>query len=353
MLKKAIVIFLIIFGLVALWVSTSTTTMEYLHYYRRGDAWWNSNNCKHGNLVGMAYLDFVAQYNTTWEATHKSYSKRNGDEKAVLYLFGDSYSWPLRDSDFANIAAYHFTNRYQGGRYRLDTSKTNILVIEVAERMLLEYFSSVKMKDEFTTNKEGKEVMGAKNNNLEVLSSRHGSFTGIGSLFNPRINQNLEYNLFNYNFLSIMFKVKATFNYYLFNRASGDVVISEDRNYLFDKGSVSLNSSSGAYTPIAMQTINEVVKNLNFLYNYYRKAGFNEVYFSIIPSTPSIVQPSGYNQLIPRIQNNPYLRVKILDIYNELNQPGEDYFCHGDTHWNYKGEQKWLELVNKQLMKVR
>lgn len=353
MLKNLIVIFLIVFGLATLWVSTSTTTMEYLSYNRRGDAWWNTNSWKHGNLVGMAYLDFVGQFHTPKDVAHKSYARRRGDEKAVLYLFGDSYSWPLRDSDFANIASFHFTNRYQGGKYTLDTAMKNILVIEVAERLVLDYFSSVKMKDEFSANKESKEVITGLTKNTEMTVCSLVSIADISKLFNKRINQNLEYNLFNYNFLSVIFKLKAIFNYYLFNRASGDVVISEDRKYLFDKGSVSLSSSSGSYTPIAQETINDVVNNLNFLYNYYKKEGFNEVYYSIIPSTPSIVQPKGYNQLIPRIQNNPGLKVKVLDIYKVLSEQGQDYFCHGDTHWNYRGEQKWLDLVNEQLMKVR
>ena len=55
----------------------------------------------------------------------------------------------------------------------------------------------------------------------------------INDFFNKNMNQNLQYNLFNYNFVFPMFESKALLNFYLFNRASGDVVISKNKKYLF------------------------------------------------------------------------------------------------------------------------
>jgi hypothetical protein len=71
------------------------------------------------------------------------------------------------------------------------------------------------------------------------------------------------------------------------------------------------------------------------------------VYLSIIPNTASVVQPEGYNNLIPLIQTDPRLKIKVIDSYFMLGATPDSFFYRGDTHWNLHGKQKWVDKVNK------
>ena len=341
---------LILFGLLALALATSSDAMEYIWAKRRGDKWWNADSWLNGNLVGMAHLDFVKKFISPVMHPVAMPANNTGTKNAVLYLYGDSYAWGLKDIQFAGLAGYHYVNRYTGGRYRLDTTKKNILIIEIGERLVRDYFKDAHMIDEFRDSTGDVRNIGGV-----ALQHAQVNYAGLslpslqGLLFNKRISQNLERLLFNFNCIMPLFQSKAAINYYCFNRASGDVVISSDRNFLFDKGSIAAEGS-GAYAPVPDQEIEHIAANLNTIYRHFRTCGFREVYLSIIPSTPSVVAPDGYNKLIPRIQGARALEIKVIDAYTALNDAKGEYFFRGDTHWTEIGEQKWVNMVNEILM---
>src|ERR1019366_9750435 len=97
-----------------------------------------------------------------------------------------------------------------------------------------------------------------------------------------------------YNFIIPVFEYKAALNYYLFNRASGDVVISNDRDFLFLNETVSGTDIGSSYITIPDTEITHLVDNFNIIYDHYLANGFKEVYLSIIPNSATIVQPEGY-----------------------------------------------------------
>ncbi len=336
MVKTIISISLIILGIAALGGSTSRTAMDALAQARAADAWWGRYRAKHGNLVAMAYLDYVHKFHEP-QQPHR-YRKPATAPNTVLYLAGDSYTWSLPDTCFA-AGEYHFINRYAGGTYKLDSTKTNILVIEITEIAVRGYFSSDRLINDL------------RKNDQELAAEQpatHPHHAAIGNidfseLFNNRINQNLAFNLFNYQCVAPMYQSKALLNYYLFHRASGDVVLSHDGNYLFEKSN--LISPSDTMQP---QELDIVIGNLNKIYRHFRSTGFNEVYLALIPATPAIVQPHDYNNLIPAVQYHPRLEMNIIDAHRLL-RSSPQYFCHGDTHWNNEGEQKWLDLLNEML----
>ena len=174
---------------------------------------------------------------------------------------------------------------------------------------------------------------------------------GIDDLFNAHINQNLEYHLFNYNFMIFPRQAKAALNYILFSRASGDVVISDDGSYLFFKPTVAQNGRCSSYSRLLKSETDSIVASLDTLYDRYKQAGFAEVYFSPIPNAATILQPEGYNNLIPAIQNDPKMKMPVIDIYDVFKAykaPGALYRA-GDTHWSNTGTQMWLQLVNTML----
>lgn len=172
----------------------------------------------------------------------------------------------------------------------------------------------------------------------------------INDLFNKYINQNLQCNLFNYNFVMPMFEAKAALNYYLFNRASGDVIISKDRNFLFLKETVTYTDEGSSYSRFADNDITKLIDNINTIYEHYRQNGFNEVYLSVIPNSATIMQPGEYNNLIPTIQNDPRLKMKVIDAYTAFKNAKEVLYLPGDTHWNNRGRQMWLDMVNEKIV---
>lgn len=349
MLKRFAAYFFIVFGLAALAGSTSRRFMQFISETRDGDKWWCAYPCLHGDLVSMSYLDFVPQFNPVQAKEYLKRANHTGTKKTVLVIHGDSNTWHLADSNFADVSKLYYINRTNGGYYHIDTAPDNILVIEVGERYLRSYFEGLSIFDEI------KDTGGSKPLSLVSIKSPAKQASLIPGIkpdyfFNEYINQNLQCNLFNYNFIMPMFEYKAALNYYLFNRASGDVVISNDRKFLFLKETVTTTDQGSSYSPVSNEEIAKIVSTLNTIYDHYKQAGFREVYFSVIPNTATIVQPEGYNGLIPRLQGNPALRMKIIDIYSDFKNSKDIFYFTGDTHWNMKGKQMWVDKINEQLI---
>ncbi len=352
MLRRIARYFFIVFGLVVLWASTSRNAMKYLTDARDNNSWWGIYQCLNGDLVSMAYLDFVDRFIEANPRTfnHPSFS---GERKTILYMDGDSFTWHLHDSDIIGLDSFCYFQRNHGLKYHLDTSKRNVLVIEVSERYLQSYFTGLQMFNEvLDTSARKRDVAGI------YLTSINSSYTAsllpsvsADDFFNKYINQNLQCNLFNYNFIMPMFETKAALNYYIFNRASGDVVISNDRNFLFFRETVSKTDMGSSYYPVSTADAAHIVDVLNGIYEHYKVAGFAEVYFSVIPNSATIMQPEGYNQLIPMVQNDTRLRMKLIDAYSVFKQSHDVYYLPGDTHWNHKGKQLWLDMLNARLVR--
>jgi hypothetical protein len=350
MFKRIARDFLILFGIAALYCSTSRTFMQYVWAKRDGLKWWNTYPMKHGDLVSMSYLDFVPRFNPPPDRSPFKHTKYRGPKNTVVYLHGDSYTWQVRDSNLATVCAYHYISRYAGGYYKIEPAKRNILIIEIAERMFRGYFNTTKMVDEV---KDSASQTGKVTVRYTAVPEVHYAslITGLAldSLFNKNINQNLQCNLFNYNFIIPMFEYKAALNYYLFNRASGDVVISNDRTFLFLNETVNREMTS-SYGPLSGDDVKRMVGNLNAIYEHFKSKGFTEVYLTIIPNSATIMQPEGYNNLIPLVYHHPDLKMKYIDVYTAYRQAPTGLYLPGDTHWTKKGFEKWVAVVNDTLV---
>ncbi len=354
MLKKILSYIFIIIGLFFLWASTSRNAMQYISQKRDNNEWWGSYQCLKGDLVSMAYLDIVKRFNPLPENENANRAAYNVPKSTILYLHGDSYSRHLSDSDFAGVRKYIPIDRNHGINYHLDTANKNILLIEISERYFRLYFSGLQILDEVCDSVIKKKTIAWSQDN-EYPAITEASILpkiGVSDLFNKYINQNLQCNLFNYNFMMPLFESKAALNYYVFNRASGDVVISNDHNYLFLKETVTKTGINSSFSPLQDDEINKLVHNLNTAYDHYKSTGFKEVYLSIIPNSATILQPAGYNNLIPLLQSNPGLKIKIIDIYTVFKKTYESVYLPGDTHWNNKGRQLWLKTVNEKLLQL-
>jgi hypothetical protein len=337
---------LIAAGIVILCSSTSQAVMRFLTARRDNDTWWGTFQSRNGNLASMAHLDFLEKFHTPQIKEHIKKAGTNRPKKTSLLLFGDSYTWSLRDTNFEGLSSFRFINCFVGGYFVHDDRARNIMIIAIGEARIREYFESDQMiHDVYDSAKKKNDITGIYLPQHFVI--REASFIHFPDvLYNKYINQNLEFNLFNYNFMMPLFGLKAAINYYLFKRASGDIIISDDGAYLFHKSTVDPGRISSSYSPLTVNEVNKLIITFNHIYDHFKNCGFYEIYLSIIPGTASIVQPAGYNNLIPQIQNNPHLRMKIIDIYSALKNSGGNMFFHGDSHWNNEGKQKWVDMVN-------
>ncbi len=344
MLKKAARDFFIVFGLVLLWASTSRDAMEFLSDNRSGNNWWSVYRAP-GNLLQLSRLDFVKRFNDEKHVAAKHYKPGTGPRNTALTVYGDSYTYPLNDSDFTGLAHYSFVNLYQGGKYSIDATKKNILILEMAELSFRSFFADagliIKLQDAaLAMGSTGSADLVEPCGNMQASLDLH-----IGSFFNSRINQNLQYNLFSYKSTYYLFLCKAALNYHLFKRASGDVVISDNGDYLLLKEALKITHDS-----VSPADLTALVDNINRFYDHFKRAGFYEVYLSVIPATSTIIQPAGYNMLIPMVQQDGRLRMKIIDVYSAF-KVEQGYFCHGDSHWSQAGEKKWLNMVDEVIAK--
>jgi hypothetical protein len=341
---------LIVFGLALLWISTSRSAMQYLSEKRDiKNRWWGVDELDHGDLASISYLNFVEKFAQPVTFPAPLPAAYNGPKNTILFLDGDSYTRHMSDTLFAGVNELVYIDRNHGTKFHLDTSKRNVLLIEISERYVRPYFGDLKIfnevYDSVTINKSACLSPNQRVHEAALL----GSFS-LDNLFNKYINQNIQFNLFNYQFMMPMFGSKAAINYYLFDRASGDVVISKDKKHLFLKETVSLTDIGSSYIPLSDDDINILINNFNSIYDHYKTAGFSEVYLSIIPNSATINQPEGYNNLTPRVQYDKRLKMKIIDAYAAFKTSGAELYLTGDTHWNHKGKQLWLNLVNKQLV---
>jgi hypothetical protein len=346
MLKKIVRDILIVTGIIVMAVSTSDHCMNWLYERKsENEAWWGIHKDVEGDLVTMSYMQRVEKFSSRrdYAFTHPSYPGKKVD----LYAWGDSYIWKIPDSAYAGIRNYKFGWRYRDDvNYKLDTSQVNVLLIELTERYIRSYFSGT---DIFSHLK--------KDQNTAFLylpaRPRYATITlpGMEKLFNPHINSNIEYNLFNYNFINPIRQWKAAMNYHLFNRASGAVVISKDEKQLFFGETVIGNRPENSFYPVRKTELDSIVNNLNTIYNHYKEDGFDEVYFSFVPNPVTILQPEEYNNLIPSIESHRRLQAKFISVYSLYKQTNKRIYRPGDTHWNNEGLQIWLSEINKMLVR--
>jgi hypothetical protein len=350
MLRRIGLYIIIVFALGLMYISTSRTAMQYISERRNENpAWWGVHKPVEGDLVTMAYLEGLNKYNAPidYKFTRPADSIGNID----FYTHGDSYIWKIPDTAFAHTHSYRFGWRYRSDIvYTLDTARRNILLIEVSERYARMYFSGTNI---FNHVKKAEPPAAGilpkpKVHYASVADAEH---TWIDDFFNPNINQNLEYNLFNYNVINPIRRAKAELNYYLFGRASGDVVIADNGQHLFIKETQAGKRIENNNYPLQHGELNRIIYNLNKIYDHYKQDGFDEVYLSIIPNPATIVQPQGYNRLIPLVEQHPALKMKVLSVYELYQKQGSKIYRPGDTHWNNDGLQFWLKEVNDMLRK--
>ena len=308
---------------------------------------FGSDKYRYGDLFGLCYLkDFKIE--SEKEPPILSSCKKPGNVN--LYLICDSYLWSFikTDSIFCNVNKMRYARWLYNERIeeKLDTTHRNILIIESSERFARKLLKDTL--DMYSSMRVSKRVEKSNFSESETLWDKI-----LRYLYNENVNQNLEFNLFDYRFLTPVKELKAELNYRVFGRINNDVSISTDKNYLLYGPTTDSTKNTSSFNHVNDKEVSELISNLNIEYKYFRALGFDEVYLSLIPNPVSIINPDfgNYNYLIARIQQRKDRLIPIIDTYDLFKTVQYPIYYKSDSHWNYDGFQLWVNQTNKMLSK--
>lgn len=309
------------------WADFRTYELEAPHAKARyGDLY---SNCFLPGYIDTTYIP-LKKYDTTGGLTD-------------LYILHDSYlADKISRYDFNGIGRL-VTADYRGTPAIIDPdpSKYNILIIECSERTAFWRLSDTTTAfAQMTFHSQAS----ASNNTDEPFDAY---------LFNPNINQNLEFALYDYECFRPIRHFKAIVNFRLFNRLPHDVAVSSDERYLLLNETVDPSSPTSSFIPLDPLYVSYVVKCINRLRTYYSARGFDEVYFSVVPNPVSIIDPNRmpYNHKIQALEGHAELRVSSISVYDLFMRTRKRIYRRDDSHWNGNGLQLWVDEVNKRIIR--
>lgn len=268
-------------------------------------------------------------------------TKTHKNPNTSLFLMGDSFTEKER-IDSSHFVAQNFKRFFIADTnfIKLNKSQRNILIIETVERHFRERF--VKPYE-----------------NLQLIDNQQFNEKKVQKTFlQDALTYEVPYNTERHESLlfssDIFLKIKewkAWLNWKLFNRIDKKVVLSKDNEHILYYLDAQPSGITSCFDNISDKEIHNLVQNVNTTYQTYRKLGFDEVYLSIIPNKTSILASDlgEYNQLIERIQQNKNLKMPYIDIYSNFKNSKEQNYDFGDTHWNCRGKQIWIDEVNHKL----
>lgn len=291
---------------------------------------------RYGDLYRLSNL---AQFRVPLEKCTPS--KITKTPNVSLILLGDSFTDKGR-IDSTNFTAENYKRFFIADTsfIKLESNQKNILIIQTVERHFRERFAKPYTNLYIADN--------------QPIKNKTPNKTLLQTALDYQVPYNTERHetlLFSSDFFLKFKEWKAWLNWKLFDKIDEKVVLSKDGKhilYYLDAQASGINSS---FDKISEEEINILVQNVNSTYNYYKNLGFDEIYLSIIPNKTSILASDlgQYNHLIERVQQNSSLKMPYFDVYTPANRMKEQFYDKGDTHWNCRGKQIWLDEVNHKL----
>jgi len=345
-MKRLSALFVLVFFLLLYIISSNELLMKSFYGFKSNlNSLFAPDRHRFGDLYGLSYLSSFKQELSS-DSLKVQIKKPFCSNKNINFcLVHDSYLGEqfLKSKNqlmgIDTIYDHTWDGYWKTKPIKLDTSKLNILLFEIVERNLLSLDSTVGL-NVVKINQQNKPEKSIFNR----IKQKTKDF-----LFNQKINTNLDYLLFDTQIFSPFKELKSYINYIFFERTAQEVILSSNKKYLFLS-----ETKQSVENKIPKDKINNTVKLLNAMYSYYKNKGFNKIYCSIIPNPISIIKPdcNKYNELIPSVQNNPDLKMPMIDIYTIFKNANFDIFYHSDSHWNKNGFQLWLNEFNSILCNV-
>jgi len=334
-------------------ISCSNTLSErYTDARYNGPVMFSYDKFRYGDLFGISFLPGY-KYEQAKEPAFVKKEKFNIPPLVNLYMINDSYlgfHLPV-DSNFYGISHIFHKDWYDEAYIEtvLDKHKVNVLLFEVSERAFRAIADSFILKKQVEVLKDSGQLQ-------SKIRMKEENKLGIWSdifdyVFNTQTNQNLEFNAFDYHFITPLRELKAGLNYRLFNRISKDVVVSNHNEYLYFGETIDTSQKSSSFNSLSDEEVKSIVAYLNGSYRYYKNLGFDEVYFTVVPNPVSVLCPERdkYNRLIPRVTHDSSLRMPMIDLFDVFVTSPTRVYYRSDTHWNMDGFTLWLNEFHKRL----
>lgn len=346
-MKKALAFLVMIVLLGVLGISSSDQAMRWIskaRYQQQGN--WGSDKYRFGDLYGIAYLPaFRLEKDTS--LISKQYTSP-GLRDTDLYIIGDSYLYSYMQMDTSNFARakrVYFRKWADGASAPIAIKPSNhkkVLLIESVERNIWSVIDIMRVKAHL----EGYRAPMTWDEQLNACLA--------DALYDPNLEQNIDFTLFNFQALSFIKSIKAQGNLSLFNRTTADVVLSEDQQFLYMKETMDSSQKGSSFYPLRSQNIQDLLGRMAKIEQYAESRGFDEVVFSFIPNPVAITQTESKstNHLIPSLAHVNQSRLHLVDPTQVLIKGGKSYFFRSDSHWNQQGAQAWLNQMNQYLLKL-
>ena len=319
-------------------LSESKPFMEWWTDYRVYDLNMPFARAKYGDMYSGCFLP---QYIDSSARKLREYTSTKN--LIDLYVLHDSYlENKIKKENFIGVNKLTLVNyRSENSQIKLNKKNKNILIIECSERTADWRITDTSITfQHFLIHKQKKVAEKTQKKNF------------ISRFFNPYIDQNLELNLFDYELIRPIKEAKANLNFTLFERLPKDITVSRDKNYLLLTETVDINYFQSSFRKVSDQEIVNIVYMMNLTEIHYKKLGFDDVYFSIIPNPVSIVdtERDWYNYKIARIKNTSWRHVKFIDVFDVFKTSRKRVYRRDDSHWNSNGVQLWVDQVNSNLL---
>jgi hypothetical protein len=325
--------------------SESKSFMEWWADYRIQKLHAPFTRARYGDLYSGCFLPQFMDTARGKELTEYKTKQKNTD----LYILHDSYlANQLKKENFIGVDTLITSDfRGEGVQFKLNKNKKNILIIECSERMI-EWRTSdtASAFSKLYTEKPSSD-------SAEKTRKKNKSF--VDYLFNPMIDRNIEFNLFDYEIFRPFKEIKAQINYNLFDKIPSNTAISSDKKYLFLNETVDPKSPISSFWLLLDPNVASIVNNMNTIYTHYKKLGFTVVYFSFIPNPVTILdrnrnRNSFYNYKIGRIKDSKILLAECIHVVTIFNDSKKQIYRRDDSHWNRNGIQLWVNEVNAKLI---
>ena len=342
-------------------LSNNTAFMKsWVDYRSKATSLVPSDNFLFGDLYNLCHLPQFRTPRFKYDDMRPAYQASTHTNGVALYSICDSYLVSyLNDSLLPHADSYKYTTWGQTKRFQLDPKRNNVLLLELVERnarTLLADTSFVYHHLEVVNNAADESKEGVAANGGKPLPWMDREF--YTRIFNRNLEQNLEYNIFNYAFFRPFKEAKAIFNDRVLGRKNEEVVVSETRRQLYYPPTVDASLITSSFHPLAATQLDSLTTNLNIIRQHYRRLGFAEVVLALMPNPVTVLEPNlngqHYNGLVPRLQQHPDLQMPVVDVYSHLVRiKDQPIFQTSDTHWSRAGFLTGLGLLDEMLVAQR